>query len=46
MEPEKSKIQQVEKTQDIEQSIPKKKQEEDLELLKKPQKSRGFGMGM
>lgn len=36
-EPEKSKIQQVEKTPDIEQPIPKKKQqEEDLELLKKP----------
>ena len=29
------------------QLIPKRKQqEEDLELLKKPQKSRGFGMGM
>lgn len=36
-EPEKSKNQQVEKTPDIEQPIPKKKQqEEDLELLKKP----------
>ena len=46
-EPEKSKIQQVEKTPDIEQPIPKKKQqEEDLELLKKPKRSRGFGMGM
>lgn len=46
-ESEKSKIQQVEKTQDIEQPIPKRKQqEEDLELLKKPKKSRGFGMGM
>ena len=30
-----------------EQPIPKKKQqEEDLELLKKPKRSRGFGMGM
>ncbi len=46
-EPEKSKNQQVEKTPDIEQPIPKKKQqEEDLELLKKPKRSRGFGMGM
>ena len=28
-------------------AIPKKKQqEEDLELLKKPKRSRGFGMGM
>ncbi|KAB5285995.1 clindamycin resistance transfer factor BtgB, partial [Bacteroides stercoris] len=46
-EPEKSKIQQVEKTQDIEQPIPKKKQqEEDLELRQKPKRSRGFGMGM
>lgn len=46
-EPEKSKVQQVEKTPDIEQPILKKKQqEEDLELLKKPKRSRGFGMGM
>ena len=46
-EPEKSKNQQVEKTPDIEQPIPQKKQqEEDLELLKKPKRSRGFGMGM
>ena len=38
-EPEKSKNQQVEKTPDIEQPIPKKKQqEEDLELLKKPKR--------
>nr|WP_230373498.1 hypothetical protein [Bacteroides thetaiotaomicron] len=44
---EKSKIQQVEKTPDIEQPISKKKQQEkDLELLKKSKRSRGFGMGM
>ena len=45
-EPEKPKIQQVEKTPDIEQPIPKKKQEEDLKLRQKPKRSRGFGMGM
>ena len=40
-------IQQVEKTPDIEQPITKKKQQEEhLEHLKKPKRSRGFGMGM
>jgi hypothetical protein len=45
-EPERSKIRQVEKTSDIEQSTPKKQQEEDLGLRQKPKKNRGFGMGM
>lgn len=38
-EPERSKIQHVEKTPDIEQPTPKKQQEEDLELLQKPKRA-------
>lgn len=44
-ESERVKIQQVEKTQDIEQTVQKKKQpEEDLELRLKSKRSRGMGL--
>lgn len=43
-EPEVSKIQQVEKTPDIEQSTMKKKQEEDLEPRRRPRRGGGFGI--